>query len=141
MVSRHFDADLLFLTLQGAAEYPSAYPQLTELITGTRKTDPDFVRRYEAHLRKLASAPRATAVEAVTRLRAGRRFALLGRVLLVDDDDRPILRVDRRARVQPLLGIALQLLLGNRHRLVQPPAWAGAGRRARPPRPAQGAAW
>jgi len=49
------DADLLFLTLQGAAEYPSAYPQLTELITGTRNTDPDFVQRYEAHLRKLAA--------------------------------------------------------------------------------------
>ena len=49
------DADLLFLTLQAAAEYPSAYPQLTELITGTRSTDPAFTRRYEAHLRKLAA--------------------------------------------------------------------------------------
>ena len=49
------DADLLFLTLVGAAEYPSAYPQLTELITGTRNTDPEFARRYEAHLRKLAA--------------------------------------------------------------------------------------
>lgn len=50
-----FDADLLFLTLQGAAEYPSAYPQLTGLVTGSRNTDPAFVRRYEAHLRRLAA--------------------------------------------------------------------------------------
>jgi hypothetical protein len=40
--------------LAGAAEYPSAYPQITDLVTGRRNTDPEFARRYEAHLRKLA---------------------------------------------------------------------------------------
>ncbi len=49
------DADLLFLSLAGAAEYPSAYPQITDLATGKRNTDPAFSRRYEAHLRKLAA--------------------------------------------------------------------------------------
>jgi TetR/AcrR family transcriptional regulator len=48
------DADLLFLSLAGAAEYPSAYPQITDLVTGKRNTDPAFAKRYEAHLRKLA---------------------------------------------------------------------------------------
>lgn len=49
------DADLLFLSLAGAAEYPSAYPQITDLVTGKRNTDRAFARRYEAHLRKLAA--------------------------------------------------------------------------------------
>jgi AcrR family transcriptional regulator len=49
------DADLLFLSLAGAAEYPAAYPQITALVSGTANGTPDFVRRYEAHLRKLAA--------------------------------------------------------------------------------------
>jgi TetR/AcrR family transcriptional regulator len=49
------DADLLFLSLAGAAEYPAAYPQITALVSGGANTAPEFVRRYEAHLRKLAA--------------------------------------------------------------------------------------
>ena len=49
------DTELLFLSLVGAAEYPSAYPQVTALTTGLRNTDPEFVQRYEAHLRQLAA--------------------------------------------------------------------------------------
>jgi len=49
------DADLLFLSLAGAAEYPAAYPQVTALVSGSPNTRPDFVQRYEQHLRKLAA--------------------------------------------------------------------------------------
>jgi len=61
------DADLLFLSLLGAAEYASAYPQITELVTGARTSDPAFVRRYEKHLRKLAARLVTTAPGATTR--------------------------------------------------------------------------
>jgi AcrR family transcriptional regulator len=49
------DADLLLLSLAGAAEYPAAYPQVTALVTGGPNTKAEFVQRYELHLRKLAA--------------------------------------------------------------------------------------
>jgi AcrR family transcriptional regulator len=49
------DADLLFLSLAGAAEYPAAYPQITALVSSSAHTHSDFVQRYEEHLRKLAA--------------------------------------------------------------------------------------
>ena len=58
-------------------------------------------------VRARSGGPAALDATSACGLRARRRLALLGRVLLVDDDDRPVVGVDRRARVEALLGIAV----------------------------------
>jgi len=49
------DADLLLLSLFGAAVYPVLVPQVAEIITGLSPTGRTFQRRYRDHLSRLAS--------------------------------------------------------------------------------------
>jgi len=50
------DADLLYLSLVGAAVYPLLLPRVCELVTGRRPDDPAFARRQRRHLTRLAAA-------------------------------------------------------------------------------------
>jgi AcrR family transcriptional regulator len=48
------DADLLLLTLLGAALYPVLLPDVCEIMTGRRPDDPELAQRYRAHLARVA---------------------------------------------------------------------------------------
>jgi AcrR family transcriptional regulator len=50
------DADLLLLSLLGAAVYPLLVPRAVELVTGLKPEGRTFHRRYREHLTKLAGA-------------------------------------------------------------------------------------
>ncbi len=52
------DADLLLLSLLGAAVYPLLVPRAVELVTGLDPSGRTFHRRYRDHLTKLAGALR-----------------------------------------------------------------------------------
>jgi hypothetical protein len=48
------DADLLFLSLMGAALYPLILPMVAELVCGEDPTTERFARRHREHLVRLA---------------------------------------------------------------------------------------